>query len=125
MGVILYIIAEMLGFIAKPIKFLYHLFLEIKAELTLTNLKMIDNEFLAKAILQDKYCNHEDWVLLTALFITEKSTHKFGNPNETISSVLGKNLVAKTLTKKGYEICDILNGIQKDHVLISIDNTIF
>ena len=86
---------------------------------------MIDNKFLAKAILQDKYCNHEDWVLLTALFITEESTHKFGNPNETISSVLGKNFLAKTLTEQGYELCELLDDMQPNHVINSIDNTIW
>ena len=124
MGLLLYIISEMLGFIAKPVKFFYHLFKEIKAGLTMANLKMIDNKFLAKAILEDKYCNHEDAELLTALFLTKDSVHHFGNKKETISSVLGKNLVAGTLTKKGYEICAILNSIEKDHVLISIDNSI-
>ena len=124
MGFLLYITAKFLGLLAKPFQFFYHLFKEIKAELTLSNLKMIDSKFLAKAILEDKYCNHADTELLTALFITKDSVHHFGNPNETISSVLGKNLVAGTLTKKGYEICAILNDLQKDHVLISIDNSI-
>ena len=124
MGLLLYITAKLLGFIAKPFQFCYHLFKEVKAGLTIANLKRIDNEFLAKAILEDKYCNEQDAELLTALFLTKNSIHKFGNKKETISSVLGKNLVAGTLTKKGYEICAILNGMQKDHVLISIDNTL-
>ena len=120
----LYLISIVLSFIVKPVKFFYHLYVQIKAFFTPANLKRIDNEFLAKAILQDKYCNHADAELLNALFLTKDSVHKFGNPNETISSVLGKNLVAGTLTKKGYEICALLNDLEKDHVLISIDNTI-
>ena len=124
MGLLLYIISKLLGFIAKPFQFFYHLFKEVKAGLTIANLKRIDNEFLAKAILEDKYCNEQDAELLTALFLTKNSIHKFGNKKETISSVLGKNLVAGTLTKKGFEICRILNDLQKNHVLISIDNSI-
>ena len=124
MGILLFIVAKLLAYITKPVQFFCHLYKEIKAELTIANLKMIDNKFLAKAILEDKYCNYADAELLNALFLTKDSVHKFGNPNETISSVLGKNLVAGTLTKKGYEICALLNDFQKDHVLISIDNSI-
>ena len=123
-GLILYMTASILAFFAKPVQFFYHLYTEVKSALTLANLKKIDNEFLAKAILQDKYCCHEDAELLNALFLTKDSKHLFGNIKETISSVLGKNLVAGTLTKRGYEICRILNDLEKDHVLISIDNTI-
>ena len=120
----LYLISIVLSFIVKPIKFFYHLYVQIKAFFTPANLKRIDNDFFAKAILQDKYCCYADAELLNALFLTKDSKHKFGNPKETISSVLGKNLVAGTLTKRGYEICAILNELEKDHVLISIDNTI-
>ena len=123
-GVKLYFVAKGLAFITKPVQFFYHLYLQIKFAISPANLKRIDNEYFAKAILEDKYCCYADAELLNALFLTKDSKHKFGNPKETISSVLGKNLVAGTLTKKGYEICAILNGIEKDHVLISIDNTI-
>ena len=124
MGAVLYIVSEMLAFIVKPVKFFYHLFIEVKAALSPETLIKWDSELFAKAILNDKYCNHADAELLNALFLTDKSIHKFGNINETISSVLGKNFLAGTLTKQGLEICAILNFMQKDHVLISIDNSI-
>lgn len=124
MGAVLFIVAKGLAFVTKRVQFFYHLYVEVVAAFSPANRKRIDNEYFAKAILEDKYCNYADAELLNALFLTKDSVHKFGNPNETISSVLGKNLVAGTLTKKGYEICAILNFMQKDHVLISIDNSI-
>ena len=123
-GLKLLIIAKFLELIARPFQFFYHLYLQINLFFSDTHLKQIDNRFLALAILEDKYCCNADAELLNALFLTKNSVHKFGNIKETISSVLGKNLLAGTLTKRGYEICAILNDIQKDHVIISIDNTL-
>ena len=123
-GLKLLIIAKILGLIARPFQFFYHLYLQINLLFSKSHLKEIDNKFLALAILKDKYCNEQDADLLNALFLTEDSVHPFGNKKETISSVLGKNLLAGTLTKRGLEICETLNSIQANHVLISIDNTI-
>lgn len=123
-GLKLYLTAIILKYLAKPCQFFYHLFLEVKGELTLSNLKMLDNKLLAKAILEDKYCCEADAELLNALFLTKESIHLFGNIKETISSVLGKNYLAGTLTQRGYQLCALLNDLQPNHVLISIDNQV-
>jgi hypothetical protein len=47
--------------------------------------------------------------------------YKFGQENETISSVLGKNLQQGTLTKTGIIIVYILDKIDKNHVIKSIN----
>ncbi len=47
--------------------------------------------------------------------------YKFGNPKETISSVLGKNQRKKTLTLMGDFIRWILDRIEEDHCLNSIN----
>ena len=47
--------------------------------------------------------------------------YKFGNPKETISSVLGKNQRDKTLTLLGDLIRWALDRIDKDHCLNSIN----
>jgi hypothetical protein len=47
--------------------------------------------------------------------------YKFGNPKETISSVLGKNQRKKTLTLMGDLIRWILDRIEEDHCLNSIN----
>lgn len=120
MGFILYLISEILMFIAKPVVWCYSVYQRGNSAL-----KRFDNKCLVKAIANDKLSNSIDSALLTKLFITPDSNHAFGNPNETISSVLGKNLLAKTLTKKGYEICKLLDDIQPNHVIISINDNIF
>ena len=54
-------------------------------------------------------------------FITNGG-YKFGNPKETISSVLGKNQRDKTLTLLGDLLRWILDRIEQDHCLNSIND---
>jgi hypothetical protein len=53
--------------------------------------------------------------------INIKSEHLFGNPDETISSVLGKNELKHTLTKLGKLIVWILNKIDFNHTKNAIE----
>lgn len=53
------------------------------------------------------------------MFISEKS-YKFGNPDETLSSVFGKN-VRSGKCKGCYYICRILHLIDKNHCKKSIE----
>ena len=48
--------------------------------------------------------------------------YKFGNRQETISSVLGKNQRSNTLTRAGRILRFILDFIDKDHCLNSIND---
>jgi hypothetical protein len=48
--------------------------------------------------------------------------HRFGNEDETISSVLGKNKLSNTLTWAGKLLDRILNVFEKDHSVISIEH---
>jgi len=48
----------------------------------------------------------------------------FGIGKETISSCLGKNLQRHTLSKTGLFLVNILNSLQKDHCINSIDNNV-
>ncbi len=47
---------------------------------------------------------------------------KFGNPDNTISKVLGLNKKQATLTKAGLFIANILNKIDKNHVEDATEN---
>lgn len=123
-GFILYIISVFLIIIVRPFSFFVKLFAAIKQGLRPMNFKKLDNDFFLQAIKNDKIGNAEDSQLLAALFLTKESVHAFGNPKETISSVLGKNFLARTLTPRGYEICELLNAIQTNHVVLSIDNSL-
>lgn len=53
--------------------------------------------------------------------LIKKGGYKFGNPDETISSALGKNQRLDKLTKVGKILNWILSKIEKDHSLISIE----
>lgn len=51
----------------------------------------------------------------------QKGGYRFGRRKETISSVLGKNKVAKTLSRFGNGIATLLDYIDKNHCIKSID----
>jgi hypothetical protein len=62
-------------------------------------------------------------VLATKLFIKydEDSSHKFGNEDETLSSVLGKNARIDNLSKFGKFVCKMLNNIDNNHCANAIE----
>lgn len=76
---------------------------------------------IAKSI--DKFGNVLCQYLFNVLLIN-KNGYKFGNTSETISSVLGKNYKEKTLTITGLFISKVLNKLDPNHVIKSIDNSI-
>ena len=123
-GILLYIVSFFLKVIAYPFAITFKFCNKLKHYSLVFKWQQIDNYFLLKAIENDKFCNGADAELLTALFITKRSIHPFGNKAETISSVLGKNYLAGTLTKRGYELCALLNELQPNHVFLSIDNNV-
>lgn len=55
--------------------------------------------------------------------IKKNAVNKFGNPDETISSVIGKNKVKNNLTKTGNILDNILDKIDPNHSIKSIDET--
>ena len=69
----------------------------------------------------DVFANVVGSDLFNAIFIVDQG-YKFGNPKETISSVLGKNQRDKTLTLLGDALRWILDRIDEDHCLNSIND---
>ncbi len=53
--------------------------------------------------------------------LIKDDSQPFGNPDETISSVLGKNLVKGNLTRAGKVLDTILNTVDPGHSIDSID----
>ena len=62
----------------------------------------------------DKFGNHHFRHLFNNWLIN-KEGYQFGNIDETISCVIGKNRLTNKLTKTGLLIYYILNFIQKNH----------
>ena len=89
-------------------------------ELSTFSYKKLNNYFLDIAIAVDQlgnvFCRH-----LLNKALAKNSKHLFGNPDETVSGVLGKNKKAGTLTKLGLWIADNLNMLEKNHVEKAIE----
>jgi len=54
--------------------------------------------------------------------LIKKNGHKFGNPDQTVSYVLGINLKQETISTTGKIIAAILNFIDKNHVQKAAQN---
>lgn len=79
--------------------------------------------YMSLVISIDQYGNCVCQYLFNHTLI-KKSGYKFGNIDETISSVLGKNKRDETLTIIGKMLSNVLNFLDKNHVENSIDETI-
>jgi hypothetical protein len=83
--------------------------------------KMLVVWFYRTAREIDLFANVVGAEFWNSVFITDGG-YKFGNPKETISSVLGKNQRDKTLTLLGDLLRWILDRIEQDHCLNSIND---
>jgi len=75
------------------------------------------------AISIDQYGNGLCQHLFNQVLIKKTSVNKFGNIDETISSVLGKNKLAGTLTRLGKAVDKVLDILDPDHSIKAIDHT--
>ena len=71
----------------------------------------------------DVFANVVGSDLFNTIFIVDQG-YKFGNPKETISSVLGKNQRDKTLSLAGDGLRRILDLIDENHCLNSINSEV-
>lgn len=79
--------------------------------------------FMSTALSIDIFANREfraSW----NKFLRKPEGYAFGKQGETISSALGKNQRDKTLTKTGKALCWILDKIDKNHCLKSINDNV-
>jgi len=84
-------------------------------------LRVLDGYFYETAIDIDAFGNSNFRTLWNGLF--QRNGVRFGDRNETISSVLGKNQRDGTLTFLGRVLCFILDTIDKNHCKNSINDT--
>lgn len=120
MGFLLFIISVILTILTVPLGALYTL-IKFSFKLKFIALFKIINAYFYKIALSlDQLGNVSMQYILNDLLIT-KEGYKFGDEDETISSVLGKNEKLDTLTKTGIFLNTILNRIDPDHSLNSIE----
>ena len=108
---ILFIIAYLL---VLPLTFINYIVV------VLTSKDHAKKYFRTTAVNIDKFGNRE-FRTLWNLTLRKQSGYEFGNINETISSVLGKNQRDGTLTTTGKILAKILDIIDKDHCKNSIE----
>ncbi|MEO5889439.1 MAG: hypothetical protein ABIQ31_04260 [Ferruginibacter sp.] len=109
MGILYFILAIILYAILSPLGMIYGL---------LVNAKGTNNKFIRFAECIDRAGN----VLCPELFnryLLKDSKHLFGDGRETISSVIGRNVLAGTLSPFGKRINGLLDKVKKNH---SVEN---
>ncbi len=115
-GLLLFIISIVLLLVTGPLGFIYG---SIHTLFT-KKLSGIGEYLLKIAISIDQLGNVLMQHLLNTLWL-KKGGYKFGNRDETISSVIGKNKQTNSLTSFGVFIDKILDLIDPNHSLNSID----
>jgi len=117
-SLLLFCIAFVLFFTTAPIGFLY----AVLRQSLVKRVHSLSVYFLELALALDNAGNVlMQHVLNDALLIKTPITYLFGNKMETISSVIGKNLVTHTLSPVGILLNNFLHWIDKDHSLNSIN----
>jgi hypothetical protein len=115
-GLLLFLISIILMVLTTPLGFVYGIFHNLFTK----GFSGIGEFLLQIAISIDQLGNVVMQHLLNTLWI-KKGGYKFGNRDETISSVIGKNKQLRTLTLFGKNMDKILEFIEADHSLNSID----
>lgn len=118
LGYLFFILASILLLIIGPFGFLFTFIKTI----VLWDIKYLNNYYWNIALSLDQLGNVVMSGLFNAVLISKYSEDLFGDPDETISSVLGKNQKAGTLSMHGWILNYILNKIEKDHTIKSIED---
>ncbi len=117
-SLLLFSIAFVLFITTAPIGFLYAVIRQSLAK----RVHSLSVYFLELALALDNAGNVlMQHVLNDSLLIKNQNTYLFGNKMETISSVIGKNLLSHTLSPMGLALNAFLHWIDNDHSLNSIN----
>jgi len=116
---VILIIAIILLYLLLPV---VALFMIIKYLFT-GNKRMLSVWFYRTAKEIDIFANVNGSEFFDAIFITNGG-YRFGNPKETISSVIGKNQRYKTLSIAGHLLRWMLDKIDYNHCINSINDDV-
>lgn len=120
MGVIWFIVTLLVSPIIIPIGLIFGIFKQTYRNGLKKALTDIDNKCMSMAVAIDKFGNVACAELLNATLIM-KSKNLFGNHRQTISHVLGVNVRSGNLTKVGKGLDYILDKIDDNHSVKSIE----
>ena len=120
MGFALFIIASILYL---PLTLINIIIVMIKNVKSYNYLGVLNKYFYQTAIDIDRFGNSNFKTLWNSTLI-KSNGYMFGNIHETISSVLGKNQKNNTLTRSGKILVWILNTLDKNHCINSIEDNL-
>lgn len=106
-GLVLLIVALIISAIVVPVGFMY--------QLVTTCLNAVNKYLFRIAKSIDQTGNSICEKLLNDTLLKRTAKHHFGNEDETISSVLGKNKQEGSLNWMGKALAYLLDTIEKDH----------
>ena len=109
MGLLLFIVARFLQWLLTPIFFLY-------AVLRYRNINRISEYFHDVAFSIDQMGNVMGAPIMNDVLLKKDSEYKFGNPDFTISHVIGYNYLDGKLTRAGKFVAWCLNMVDENHV---------
>jgi len=121
MGILLFIAAVILNLILLPVALIWGVVESFWQRGLGSALKRINKYFFDLAISLDQFGNVVCKELLNDALIKSSSPYKFGNPDETISSVLGKNKREGHLLKIGKAVDYTLDKLDENHSIKSIE----
>lgn len=123
MGIILFIVALILTSLVSIISIVIspvYYFVTFK---WWTGLWQLNYWFRQMALAIDQFGNVSCGITLQ-LLLTKKGGNKFGDEDDTVSYVLGRNYYKGKLTWLGRVIVKVLNLLEKNHVTIAIEKKI-
>lgn len=118
MWFLMFILSFILVVLFTPLGMTYTL---IKTVLLL-DFSYINDYYRKLSISLDQFGNVVMSGFFNVILIKSSSSYKFGNPDETISSVLGKNKLINCLTKLGTLLDMLLNKFDNNHSINSIEH---
>jgi hypothetical protein len=121
MGILLFIVATILNAILLPLALIWAIVEAFVNRGIGSAFKRINEYFFNLAISLDQFGNTTCKEILNDTLIKSSSPHKFGHPDETVSSVLGKNKREGTLLKIGRGLDWTLNKLDENHSIKSIE----
>lgn len=124
-NIILATFAFSLSFVFVPIGIMFAMiFLIIKLDKSMA-IKYFERLFINIALSLDVFGNYACSVLFNRVLIKSNTkAYRFGKEGETISSALGKNVIANNLTFLGKCLNSFLNFLDANHSIKSIKNNL-
>jgi hypothetical protein len=119
MGFVLFIVSLILLAIVFAISFVLTPIYYIITLKWKSGFKQLDRWFYKMALSIDQFGNVACAKVLKLMF-TKRNGHDFGDEDDTVSYVLGRNQYKKTLTGAGRLMVKILDRLEENHCTIAI-----